>query len=50
VSPDASHDTGNEDPLRTALKRAAVALKDAGPEPEHDVDFVVAPEDAARAE
>jgi hypothetical protein len=66
VSTHASHDTGGEDPLRTALKRAAVALKGAGvpfalgggyaawarggPEPEHDVDFLVAPEDAARAE
>ncbi|HTE72701.1 MAG TPA: hypothetical protein VK640_05820 [Actinomycetes bacterium] len=66
MSTHASHDTGGEDPLRTALKRAAVALKGAGvpfalgggyaawarggPEPEHDVDFVVAPEDAARAE
>jgi hypothetical protein len=58
--------TAGEEPLRTALKRAAVALKEAqvpfalgggyaawargGPEPDHDVDFLVAPEDAPRAE
>jgi hypothetical protein len=57
---------GTEDPLRTALKRVAVTLKQAGipfalgggyaawarggPEPDHDVDFLVAPEDAERAE
>ena len=55
-----------EEPLRTALKRAAVALKQAsipfalgggyaawargGPEPDHDVDFLVSPDDADRAE
>lgn len=55
-----------EEPLRTALKRVAVALKQAGipfalgggyaawarggPEPDHDVDFLVAQEDAERAE
>ena len=52
--------------LREALKRVAVALKDSGvafalgggyagwalggPEPEHDVDFLVAQDDAVRAE
>jgi hypothetical protein len=55
-----------EEPLRTALKRVAVALKRAeipfalsggyaawargGPEPDHDVDFLVAADDAERAE
>jgi len=65
-APDAAGSTAGEEPLRTALKRAAVALKEAkvpfalgggyaawargGPEPEHDVDFLVAPEDAPQAE
>ena len=55
-----------QDALREALKRTAVTLKEAdvpfalgggyaawargGPEPEHDVDFVVAEEDADQAE
>ena len=58
--------TDEQEELREALKRVAVTLKDAGvpfalgggyaawalggPEPEHDVDFVVAEEDAQRAE
>jgi hypothetical protein len=66
TDPGPGHASTDEDPLRTALKRAAVALKGAqvpfalgggygawargGPEPDHDVDFVVAPEDAQRAE
>ena len=57
--------TAGEEPLRTALKRAAVALKEAqvpfalgggyaawargGPEPDHDVDFVVAELDREHA-
>ena len=61
-----SSGAATEEPLRTALKRSAVALKEAqvpfalgggyaawargGPEPDHDVDFLVAPEDAPRAE
>ena len=64
-----THETApgtSEEPLRTALKRVAVALKEAqvpfalgggyaawargGPEPEHDVDFLVTAEDADRAE
>ena len=56
----------NQDTLREALKRTAVALKQAGiafalgggyaawsrggPEPDHDVDFVVAEADATQAE
>jgi predicted nucleotidyltransferase len=56
----------DQEHLREALKRTAVALKDAGvpfalgggyagwalggPEPEHDVDFLVAEQDAGRAE
>jgi len=67
VSTDAAPGSASSDePLRTALKRAAVALKGAeipfalgggyaawargGPEPDHDVDFVVAPDDAPQAE
>ena len=58
--------TDEQDELREALKKVAVALKEAGlpfalgggyaawalggPEPEHDVDFVVAEADAERAE
>jgi hypothetical protein len=58
--------TDEQDELREALKRVAVTLKGAavpfalgggyaawalgGPEPEHDVDFVVAEDDAQRAE
>ena len=57
--------TAEQDALREALKRTAVALKQAdvpfalgggyaawalgGPEPEHDVDFVLAEVDAERA-
>ena len=57
--------TGQQADLREALKRVAVALKESGhpfalvggyavwarggPEPEHDVDFMVAEEDAAAA-
>ena len=56
---------GSTDALREALKRVAVALKDAGvpfalgggyavyarggPEPEHDVDFMIEPDAADRA-
>ena len=58
--------TGGQEALREALKRTAVALKQAGvgfalgggyagwalggPEPEHDVDFLVAEQDAEQAE
>lgn len=60
-----SHGIPDLHPLREALKRVAVTLKQGdvpfalaggyalwargGPEPEHDVDFVVAEEDAGRA-
>lgn len=60
-----SHGTSDLHPLREALKRVAVTLKQGdvpfalaggyalwargGPEPEHDVDFVVAEDDAPRA-
>ncbi|MDN4163462.1 hypothetical protein [Nocardioides abyssi] len=60
-----SHGIPDLHPLREALKRVAVTLKQAdvpfalaggyalwargGPEPEHDVDFVVAEDDAGRA-
>jgi hypothetical protein len=58
--------SAEQDELREALKKVAVALKQAdvafalgggyagwalgGPEPEHDVDFLVAEQDAERAE
>ena len=58
-------DDPDQDALRQALKRTAVALKDGGftfalaggyaawargaPEPSHDVDFVIAADDQARA-
>ena len=58
--------TDEQEELREALKKVAVALKEAGlpfalgggyaawalggPEPDHDVDFVVAEQDAQRAE
>lgn len=57
---------GSQDALREALKRVAVALKEAGvpfaltggyavwarggPEPDHDVDFLVAADDVEQAE
>lgn len=57
-------DSADQDNLREALKRVAVALKETGvpfaliggyavwarggPEPEHDVDFLVAEEDAVK--
>ncbi len=62
---DVTHDNDSGQALREALKVVAVALKESdipfalaggyaiwargGPEPDHDVDFVVAEDDAARA-
>lgn len=65
ASPSAPTRTAGLKPLREALKRVAVVFKEGdlpfalagsyglwargGPEPDHDVDFMVAEEDAARA-